>query len=158
MEKNYFKEQQQIMEYLERSNQHLLYEEFINKKELNEYSRRYMELESLSNGETQQLNEEDSNNQDIISKIKNDEFEINNIRDFIKSMNSGTKTEMLTPYGEEDFAHMKTYKVKGYNAGFAIKNDGDIVSVHNNSGISGIGGLLIKAAIKHGGKYQTIIK
>lgn len=147
---NFFKKQRQLIEYLERSNQNLLFEEFLDNKEIAEYSRRLMEMEMFENDGSQQLNEDDSDN-DIISKIKNDDFEINNIRNFIKSMNSGSRSEMLTPYGENDFGKMKTYKVNGYNAGFAIKNDGDIVSVHNNSGVAGIGSLLIKAAIKHGG-------
>lgn len=75
----------------------------------------------------------------------------NNITNFIESLKSSKRSEYLTHYTEEDFKLMTTYKIKDYNAGFAVKLDGDIVSVHNNSGIGGAGKHLIQAAVKVGG-------
>lgn len=71
---------------------------------------------------------------------------------------------MLTHYTVSDFKKMDTFKVPGYSIGFALKDhDGseeggsghkgrvEIVAVHNNSGISGVGPALVKAAIAEGG-------
>ena len=46
---------------------------------------------------------------------------------------------------------MNTFQLKDYNIGYAIKPDGDIVSVFNNSNVRGIGKALIQSAIKNGG-------
>jgi len=54
---------------------------------------------------------------------------------------------------------MKLYKVPGENIGFALKKSevtgkhDEIVAVHNNSDIRGIGADIMKAAIKAGGCY-----
>jgi hypothetical protein len=137
-----------LVEYGQRNNQKLLMENFINKHEMNRYNQRLFEMMSM----TDTLNEDSSlNREDFLNKLNNKEFEINNNKEFLDSMKSGNRAEFLTPYTDEDLSKMKTFKVKGYNAGFAIKSDGDIVSVHNNTGINGIGKELIKTAVKNGG-------
>lgn len=132
-----------------KNTQRKLYESYINPREINRYSHRFSEMKSLDDN---LLNESDNlDNVSLIGLIENNEFEINNYAEFIKSLKSGDRGEFLTDYDGSEYGKMRTYKVKGYNVGFAIKSDGDIVSVHNNSGIKGIGGILIKSAIKLGG-------
>lgn len=97
---------------------------------------------------------ESGDSSDIIEKIKNKDFEINNVDEFLESVGLSTRKDFLTDYQKEQLQeHFTTYKVNGYNAGFAIKDDGDIVSVHNNTGIkgAGIGDELIEAAKDLGG-------
>lgn len=92
--------------------------------------------------------------QEIINKINNNDFEVNDVDNFLDSLHKSQYKEFLTDYQkqqlEDDYT---TYKVNGYDAGFAIKSDGDIVSVHNNTGIKGggIGKALVQAAIRLGG-------
>lgn len=92
--------------------------------------------------------------QEIINKINNNDFEVNDVDNFLDSLHKSQYKEFLTDYQkqqlEDDYT---TYKVSGYDAGFAIKSDGDIVSVHNNTGIKGggIGKALVQAAIRLGG-------
>lgn len=130
------------------STQKILMEEFINPREMRRYAQRMSEMVSLIESETS-LSED--NNDSLIKLINNQEFEVNNITNFIESLKSSKRSAYLTHYTEEDFKLMTTYKIKGYNAGFAVKLDGDIVSVHNNSGIGGVGKHLIQAAVKVGG-------
>jgi hypothetical protein len=60
--------------------------------------------------------------------------------------------EFLHPFTEEDFEGFRLFKIRGIDAGFAIKPDGDIVSVHNNDRIArGLRRDLIKHAIASGG-------
>lgn len=80
---------------------------------------------------------------------------------FYESLQGSRHEKMLTPYSVEDLKGMDTFKVPGYRIGFALKDhDGssgwqgrvDIVAVHNNSSVHGIGRPLIVAAFKAGGK------
>lgn len=135
--------------YNKQSTQKKLFEAFIKPKEIDRYSHRMSEMISMMDSDTPLT--EDSNYQNIIQLISSDSFDINNILEFKKSLKSGDRGEFLTDYTEDEYGSMTTYKLKGYNIGFAIKSDGDIVSVHNNSGIKGVGSELIQAAIKHGG-------
>lgn len=70
---------------------------------------------------------------------------------FLSSINTSTRVEFMTPYTAEELSNFKLFKVDGMNIGFAIKKDGDIILVHNNEGIGGIGNLLIQKAIELGG-------
>jgi len=74
---------------------------------------------------------------------------------FYQSYNLSTKKGFLTPYSVEDFFKMKLFLIKNgenvENAGFAIKDGDDIVSVHNNSKMRGIGNQMIEEAKKQGG-------
>ena len=105
--------------------------------------------EMLSLQEDAMLSEVD--NSEVVNLITTDQFETDP-KEFNRSLRSGSRSEMLTDYSTEDLSSMKTFKVKGQNAGFAVKSDGDIVSVHNNTDVKGLGPHLIKAAIRHGGK------
>ena len=46
---------------------------------------------------------------------------------------------------------MHLYLIKGHNAGFALKGGNDIVSVHNNSELRGLGQFFLDAAKEKGG-------
>lgn len=134
-----------------RNTQKKLFESFISEKEMKRYKNRFIESNNLYESEFQ-INEDDIDNHSVIDEIRNDNYIINNTKEFMSSLNKSDKGEFLTSYTDKEFNDMTTYKLKNYNAGFAIKKDGDIVSVHNNSGIKGIGKELLKSAIKFGGK------
>jgi hypothetical protein len=93
----------------------------------------------------------------VLKKIKNNDF-IHNPRLFLKSIKKSSRGEMLSEYSLEDLEDMLTFKLDGYDIGYALKKSEDneyneIVSVFNNSGIKGIGDELIQSAIKNGGRY-----
>ena len=73
------------------------------------------------------------------------------IKRFYESLNSGKRSGFLTYYVEEDLRNMNLYLVKDHSAGFAIKSDGDIVSVHNNSSLKGLANKFLSAAKGAGG-------
>jgi hypothetical protein len=133
--------------YNRRNSDKFLMECFIDEKTQDRYYQRMFEMDSLD--ESSLI--EDGDSHEILQMIDNNEFEVNNNSSFLKSLKSGKRIEYLIPYTLEHLNQMTTYKLKGYDAGFAVKADGDIVSVHNNTGISGIGEALIKAAIRVGG-------
>mgnify|MGYP003133364570 CR=1 FL=1 len=70
---------------------------------------------------------------------------------FNESLYSGKRSGFLTYYEIDELRGMNLFLVEGHNAGFAIKTDGDIVSVHNNSSLRGLGPLFIQKAISVGG-------
>ncbi len=134
-----------------KATQHKLFESFIKPNEINRYSHRMSESNNMFEDSNYTINEDNSNsNQSLVELITNNEFDVNS-PEFSKSLKSGKRGEFLTDYTADEYGKMKTYKVKGYNVGFAIKSDGDIVSVHNNSGIGGVGSVLIQAAKSMGG-------
>lgn len=100
------------------------------------------------------------NKEEIIKSIKNNDFDLSK-ENFRYSLTTALKRPhgiVLSSYSIDDLAKMKTFKVKGIAAGFALKvksegNGYDIVSVHNSSGIKGLGSLLMDKAIELGGKY-----
>lgn len=95
---------------------------------------------------------EDGDNDSVLGMIRADEWEEQNPQGFMDSLNSGKRGGFLTPYSQKDLAGMRLFKLKDHNLGFAIKEDGDIVSVHNNSGVGGIGRDMMSAAIRNGGQ------
>jgi len=95
---------------------------------------------------------EDGDNDSVLGMIRADEWEEQNPQGFMDSLNSGKRGGFLTPYSQKDLAGMRLFKLKDHNLGFAIKEDGDIVSVHNNSGIGGTGAEMMAAAIRNGGQ------
>ena len=120
-------------------------------------------LVELFSGDHKELGEEDdfeidSSKEDVIEKIRNNEFS-DDPQEFYDAINSSDKhKEMLSEYSPEEFAEMKLFKVDGYDIGYALKKSSDggyneIVSVFNNSDIKGIGNELIKSAINNGGCY-----
>lgn len=72
---------------------------------------------------------------------------------FINSMKKSRHPEALTFYSKDEYAAKgaRLFKLKGIDAGFAVDDDGDVISVHNNSNIRGLGGSLISLAKKEGG-------
>ena len=74
-----------------------------------------------------------------------------NPEEFYNSFNASKRVEYMTPYTVDDLYEFRLFKVPRYKIGFAIKSDGDIILVHNNSSKKGIGEFLIKRAIKEGG-------
>ena len=95
---------------------------------------------------------EGDDNGSALEMIRSDEWEEKDAQRFLDSLNAGKRGGFLTPYSESDLAKMNLFKLKDHNLGFAIKDDGDIVSVHNNSGLGGIGNEMMSAAVRNGGK------
>lgn len=127
------------------------------------YEYEYYTAQKLAEDTLYSLSEE-ANEEELedISKVKSliseDTWNLDPT-EFYNSFMKSKHPQMLTHYSPEDFAQMKTYKVPGYDIGFALKQwkDGsysEIVAVHNNDPrIKGIGKLLVKAAIRLGGRY-----
>lgn len=72
-------------------------------------------------------------------------------RKFLDSLYSGKRAGFLSPYSIEELSAMNLYLVRGHHAGFAVKPDGDIVSVHNNSNLRRLGSEFMRKAIEVGG-------
>jgi len=121
-------------------------------------------LVELFLGEQKELDEEDDDfeiddvKEEVISKIKNNEFS-DDPQEFYDAINRSEKhKEMLSEYSVDDFAEMKLFILDGYDIGYALKKSQDggyneIVSVFNNSDVKGIGNELMKSAISNGGCY-----
>jgi len=98
---------------------------------------------------------DDSTNEnlnDVIVAINKGDFE-KEPQKFYDSFNKSKRIEFLTPYTVDDMRDFDCYKLRGYNIGFAIKNNGDIILVHNNESIKGIGQILMNKAIDFGGDH-----
>lgn len=94
------------------------------------------------------------NKDEAISRITNNNWEVDTpelSESFLASINTSTRVEYMTPYTADELSNFRLFKVDGLNIGFAIKEDGDIILVHNNEGIGGIGKILIQKAIELGG-------
>jgi len=75
----------------------------------------------------------------------------NIVQGFHASMNKGERSGYLTYYTPEELKTMDLYKLAGQDAGFAIKDGNDIVSVHNNSELRGLANEFMNKAKKAGG-------
>jgi len=120
-----------------------------------EYQRLYMNQLLMHDvvAESGQIIKE--NKDEVISRIANNTWEVDTpelAESFLASINTSTRIEFITPYTAEELSNFRLFKVDGMNIGFAIKEDGDIILVHNNEGIGGIGNLLIQKAIELGGE------
>jgi hypothetical protein len=115
-------------------------------------------LDTFSDGDSEISEDNESGEKDVVSKkINNNEF-TNDPESFLRSLQKSSRKEMLTDYTVEDLENMKTYKLDGYDIGYALKQDdegnyNEIVSVFNNSGIKGLGDDLIQSALRNGGRY-----
>jgi len=104
------------------------------------------------------IKENESSNGEVVALIKNDVYTSNPV-EFYKSFKRAKHPKMLTPYTLDELKEMKTFKLKGYNIGFALKkfqNKGysEIVAVHNaEPEVKGIGAVLMDSAIRLGGRY-----
>ena len=94
---------------------------------------------------------------DVLNKINNDQYIRNDYESFISEIGKNKRSSFLTPYTVEEFqkAKVQTFQVPGYEIGFALKpmpdGDMDIISVHNNTDIHGVGEALIDSAKRLGG-------
>jgi hypothetical protein len=96
------------------------------------------------------LSEEEANQLEYeVSPAENPVSDV--ISKFRDSLYSGKRSGFLSYYSPEELTRMDLYLLKGHNAGFAIKEGDDIVSVHNNSGLTGLGKKFMRKAIEVGG-------
>jgi hypothetical protein len=103
---------------------------------------------------------EDMPESEIFSNIRNGIWDTNGDLDhdypiFMESLRKSRHPAALTWYTKEEYAGAgaRLYKVAGFDAGFAIKADGDIVSVHNNTNIRGVAPSMIEKAKELGGDH-----
>ncbi len=85
-----------------------------------------------------------------VSLAKSPDPEI--VERFSESLNAGKRSGFLTYYSTGDLGAMDLYLIKGHNAGFALKDGDDIVSVHNNSSLRGLGAEFMRKAKESGGR------
>jgi len=104
-------------------------------------------------------NEDTNKREDVLNKIRNNQFEPPDPKNFKNGMEKSKHLQMLTPYSEEDLSKMKLFKLDGYDIGFAIKKSernefDELVAVFNNEpDVKNIGNELVNSAIQHGGCY-----
>jgi len=80
-------------------------------------------------------------------------FKKSNPSEFKKAIQSTeNRSSFLGGYSEDDYKKMSVYLSTDGKTGFAIKPDGDLVSVFNNGGVKGAGKVAIKTALKQGAK------
>lgn len=94
----------------------------------------------------------ESSRNDVIVAIQRNDFE-DDPQKFFDSYNKSTRVQFFTPYKINDLKQFRLCKLRGYNIGFAIKSNGDIILVHNNENVYGIGDLLIRKAVELGGTH-----
>lgn len=63
------------------------------------------------------------------------------------------RVKFLSDYSLEEYSHMKLFLTPDAQAGYAIKQDGDIVNLFNVSQIKGLGRQLVDQAIANGGTH-----
>lgn len=71
--------------------------------------------------------------------------------EFVKIRDKSTRPDFLYPYTVEELADMQLYRVRGQDAAYALKPDGDIVNVMNTGSVPGLGKALVSDAISRGG-------
>ena len=136
-----------LTEYINNGN----FESFLRENRIREYSFRYNDLLFITEDNDEKEKETDERNK-VLKLIDKNDFVINDAEDFKKALLKGKRTSFLTDYDFDEYRNsFKTFKLRGYDIGYAIKNDGDIVSVFNNSEVRNIGEKLIISAIKNGG-------
>jgi len=95
------------------------------------------------------INEQEGNFEYEFSLAESPNPEV--VKRFTESLYAGKRSAFLSYYSESELASMDLYLVKGHNAGFAIKDGDDIVSVHNNSSLKGMGSEFMRKAKEVGG-------
>lgn len=104
------------------------------------------------------LKENEETTKEVKNLIEVNQFDTDS-KAFFHSFMKAKHPKMLTPYSLEELKEMKTFKVKGYDVGFALKKFRDkgyseIVAVHNaDPDVKGIGPALMESAIRNGGRY-----
>ena len=97
---------------------------------------------------------EQSKKEEILKIIESDAWQKNDRSlpaAFLSSQSANQRAGFMSPYSIKELSELRLFKVPGSNAGFAIKPDGDIIAVHNSSGVRGLGRHLLVAAIRNGG-------
>lgn len=124
--------------------------EFVSDTKSSRANQRYADMQMMASDSL--LEEGDPNEREVIVRlITADGFDTDPKRFHDTIQKSGKNAASLSSYTLADYQQMKTYMVKGKPVGFAIKTDGDIVSVFNFSDARGIGPILIEAAKRAGG-------
>ena len=115
----------------------------------NKYERLYLDYLLMKDVVKEEINESSFN--DVIDSIDSNDF-IDDPELFYDSYTSSKRISYLTPYTIDDLKEFKLFKLRNYKIGFAIKN-GDIILVHNNESVGGIGDILMQKAIEFGGTH-----
>jgi|TARA_Y100000296_G_C5135366_1_gene237890 hypothetical protein len=95
------------------------------------------------------LAEEMTQHDYIASLASNPDLEV--VEKFANSLYAGKRSGFLSYYSPEELESMDLYLINGHDAGFAIKDGDDIVSVHNNSELRGLGSEFMRKAKEVGG-------
>ena len=111
------------------------------------YEKRYLDMLLMEDVVKEDTYE---NKNDIIEKISRGNWKTTP-EEFLDSVNASKRIEFLTPYSVEELSEFRLFKLEGYKIGFALKEDGDIILVHNNERVGGIGKLIMDKVIKSGG-------
>lgn len=95
---------------------------------------------------------------DVLNHINNDDYVRNNYTSFANELMHSRYSSFLTHYAVDEMEklNIQTFQVPGYEIGFGLKKlpEGvDIVGVHNNTSIKGVGEALIDSAIRLGGTH-----
>jgi hypothetical protein len=79
--------------------------------------------------------------------------------EFVKGRDMTKKPQFLAQYKAADYKKMKatTYLDESGKVGYALKKDGEIISVFNNSGIKNLGMRAMENALKNGGTHLDCI-
>jgi hypothetical protein len=145
----------EIMNKLIKENLNKIYEKKLFKNRV----RKHKDVVKLFNYSLKEVNDNEDENlrNDVISKIRNNDYEKQNPQRFYDAINLSNHKSMLTDYSVEDFNKMKLFKLNGYNIGFALKlfngSYSEIVAVFNNEPVKNIGRELVKSSIDNGGCY-----
>lgn len=91
----------------------------------------------------------------LVTMINSDQWESCNAAAFMDSVAKSKRPNMLATCASNE---MRFFKLRGFDCGFALKpmdnpKYWDIVLVHNNTTIGGLGEALINAAIRNGGSH-----
>jgi len=158
---------EQIKKYSKRAYHQNLWESHVSPSGYLSYEKRmyneYLIKEMFSLDEKEVDSEK---TKEVIDLINKNEYEEVGPKEFLDSLSRSDKPEMLTKYSTGELSKMELFKLPGKNIGFALKQytnpvtdnqefgRSEVVAVHNNeSGVGGIGKMLMKSAISNGGCY-----
>jgi len=111
------------------------------------YEKRYLDMLLMEDVVKEDTNEDRN---DILEKISTGNWKTTP-DEFLDSVNASKRIEFLTPYSVEELSEFRLFKLEGYKIGFALKEDGDIILVHNNERVGGVGKIIMDKVIKSGG-------
>ena len=115
------------------------------------YKKLFFNILLMSDVVDDSVNESSENKTDLIFNIEHGNFETTNVEQlFFNSLHSSKYKEYLTLYTIDELKSYKLFKINGYDIGFALDGN-NIIAVHNNTNIGGLGTVLMNAIIKQGG-------